>query len=126
MKRITFSRILVLLAVLLAVLAATAWPYRRLLTLRIVGLVEEPVTLNEPLPESESVTWFDDYFTLESIDSQMIAIGEPRSRPKPRNLIRLRAWPTGYQARRCITDDSACHSRFVSLSLRARGQPYKV
>ena len=36
------------------------------------------MTLNKPLPESESVTWFDDYFTLESIDSQTIAIGEPR------------------------------------------------
>ena len=78
MKRITFSRILVLLAILLAVLAATAWPYRRLLTLRIIGLIEEPAPLSEPSPELASVTWFDDYFTIESIDSQTIAIGEPR------------------------------------------------
>jgi glyoxylase-like metal-dependent hydrolase (beta-lactamase superfamily II) len=63
---------------LLALLATTAWPHRRLLALRIVGLVEEVPPLSEPLPESESIVWFDDYFTVELVDSQTIAIGEPR------------------------------------------------
>jgi glyoxylase-like metal-dependent hydrolase (beta-lactamase superfamily II) len=34
--------------------------------------------MSEPSPESESVTWFDDYFTIEFVDAQTIAIGEPR------------------------------------------------
>jgi len=72
------ARILLLTAVLVALLGTTAWPHRRLLVLRIVGLVERLPPLSEPSPESEPVTWFDDYFTIEFIDPQTIAIGEPR------------------------------------------------
>ena len=35
-------------------------------------------SLREPNIEADSVRWYDDYFTVEYIDSQTIAIGEPR------------------------------------------------
>ena len=75
MKQSKLVRTLLLAAVLFALLAATVWPNRRLLVLWIVGLVEGVPPLLEPSPESESVTWFDDYFTIEFVDSQTIAIG---------------------------------------------------
>lgn len=34
--------------------------------------------LRDPYIETDSVRWYDDYFTVEYIDSQTIAIGEPR------------------------------------------------
>jgi len=63
---------------LLILLVILAWPHRQLLMLRVLTLLEEPPTLSEPGLESESVAWFDDYFTLEFLDSETIAIGEPR------------------------------------------------
>ena len=34
--------------------------------------------LKDPLAEADFVTWYDDYYTLQYIDSTTIAIGEPR------------------------------------------------
>ena len=77
-KQTKIVRILLFAAVLSALLATAAWPHRRILGLRIIGLVEGPPPLSEPSSEPESVTWFDDYFTIEFVDAQTIAIGEPR------------------------------------------------
>jgi len=46
-----------------------------LLYLFIFGCTQ---SLREPNIEADSVRWYDDYFTVEYIDSQTIAIGEPR------------------------------------------------
>ncbi len=46
-----------------------------LLVLFIFGCTQD---LGEPDIEADSVRWYDDYFTVEYIDSQTIAIGEPR------------------------------------------------
>jgi glyoxylase-like metal-dependent hydrolase (beta-lactamase superfamily II) len=77
-KQTKIARILLLALALIALLSAAAWPQRRLLVLRVFGLMVEPPSLSEASQEPESVTWFDDYFTVEFIDPQTIAIGEPR------------------------------------------------
>ncbi len=41
----------------------------------LVGCTQE---LSEPSTEIGSVTWFDDYYTVQYIDEETIAIGEPR------------------------------------------------
>ncbi|MDJ0682869.1 MAG: MBL fold metallo-hydrolase [Xenococcaceae cyanobacterium MO_167.B52] len=64
--------------VLLVIVAALLWPQRRYLFARAGGLFLPSPTLGEPTVESRSVKWYDDYFTIEYIDSQTIAIGEPR------------------------------------------------
>lgn len=78
MTRTKIIRMLILSFVIIAVLATTVWRNRRMLVLRIEGLVQGTPSLSEPSTELESVTWFDDYFTIEFVDSETIAIGEPR------------------------------------------------
>jgi hypothetical protein len=51
---------------------------RRMVVLRVFALVQDPPGLSEPASEAEGVEWFDDYYTLQFIDSDTIAIGEPR------------------------------------------------
>ena len=46
-----------------------------ILALLIAGCSQK---LRDPTEEPASVTWYDDYFTIEYIDPQTIAIGEPR------------------------------------------------
>ncbi len=43
--------------------------------LLVLGCTQE---LEPPTEEAPSVTWYDDYFTVEYIDAETIAIGEPR------------------------------------------------
>ncbi|MGD8264120.1 MAG: MBL fold metallo-hydrolase [Desulfobacterales bacterium] len=64
--------------VLLVIVVALLWPQRRYLLVRVIGIFLPTPTLGEPTVESSSVKWYDDYFTIEYIDSRTIAIGEPR------------------------------------------------
>ena len=65
-------------AAVLLLVTVLLWPQARYLLLRAVaGFLPSP-TLGEQGVESSSVTWYDDYFTIEYIDSATIAIGEPR------------------------------------------------
>jgi glyoxylase-like metal-dependent hydrolase (beta-lactamase superfamily II) len=63
---------------LLIIITALLWPQRRYLILKVVGIFLPAPTLSEPVVEADSVKWYDDYFTVEYIDSETIAIGEPR------------------------------------------------
>ena len=45
---------------------------------RLYALSFSAPPLLEPGPESPETVWFDDYFTVEEIDSDTFAIGEPR------------------------------------------------
>jgi len=62
--------------VLVILMAIYTVKERRLLLLMAMMPSDPP--LNEPAEQPESVTWFDDYFTLKYIDANTIAIGEPR------------------------------------------------
>ncbi len=65
--------------VALALLLALAYPWRRSLVVEWVALGGgEPPPLSERIEEPEPVRWFDDYYTVELIDSNTVAIGEPR------------------------------------------------
>jgi hydroxyacylglutathione hydrolase len=68
--RVTIPLVLVIL------MAAYVVKERRLLL--IMAMTPSSSPLSEPAAQPESVTWFDDYFTIEYIDSKTIAIGEPR------------------------------------------------
>ena len=74
------SRMKIIISIALFVVVAVflLWPHRHLLIVRVIGIFLPTPTLSEPLTEADSVKWFDDYFTIEYIDSQTIAIGEPR------------------------------------------------
>lgn len=76
------ARALIILVALLITLISAAWPERRMHALRLLAFISGSQSLSEFEPESElaaeSVDWFDNYFTLEHIDLQTIAIGEPR------------------------------------------------
>ena len=62
------------------ILLATAllWPQVRYLLMRAVSLFLPTPKLGERGEESSSVTWFDDYYTIDYIDDATIAVGEPR------------------------------------------------
>ncbi|MBW2313981.1 MAG: MBL fold metallo-hydrolase [Deltaproteobacteria bacterium] len=60
-----------------------------MLLLRVYALVKSPAPLTEPTPEPEPVDWFDDYFTVEPIDADTIAIGEPRYEQQNYNYLIL-------------------------------------
>lgn len=72
--------------VLLIALLMLAYHERRLLV--VATFISTP-TLSEAAPELDSVIWFDDYFTIEYIDSQTIAIGEPRYHQQNYNYLIL-------------------------------------
>ena len=73
-------RRLALALLLVAVLFGLARVFedRRMVALRVYGLVAGPEELLEPMEEAEQTKWFDDYFTVEWIDDRTVAIGEPR------------------------------------------------
>ncbi len=72
---------------LLVIVAALFWPQRRYLTVRVAGIFLPSPTLSEPVVESDAIKWFDDYFTIEYIDSKTIAIGEPRYHQQNYNYL---------------------------------------
>ena len=51
---------------------------RGILSLKLFALMQGDVALSEMYEEKEGVRWYDDYFTIEYIDAETIAIGEPR------------------------------------------------
>jgi hydroxyacylglutathione hydrolase len=69
--------LLVFVTLLLIVLVYSV-THRRMLSLKLFALELGEVTLSEKYQEKEGVRWFDDYFTIESIDQKTFAIGEPR------------------------------------------------
>lgn len=50
----------------------------RMALTRLYALTFTPPALLEPGSEGPGTTWFDDYFTVEEIDADTFAIGEPR------------------------------------------------
>jgi hydroxyacylglutathione hydrolase len=75
-----------ILIALLITLIIFAYHERRLLV--VATFISSPV-LSEAAAEPDSVIWFDDYFTIEYIDSQTIAIGEPRYHQQNYNYLIL-------------------------------------
>jgi glyoxylase-like metal-dependent hydrolase (beta-lactamase superfamily II) len=51
---------------------------RRMLVIRTFALLQSPPPLSEITDEGEGVRWFDEYYTVQRIDRDTIAIGEPR------------------------------------------------
>ncbi|MBT4790504.1 MAG: MBL fold metallo-hydrolase [Halobacteriovoraceae bacterium] len=49
---------------------------RKIIVLKLFSFIEPVSTLREQ--DEKSATWFDDYYTIHFIDSETIAIGEPR------------------------------------------------
>lgn len=66
------------LALALLLAATLLIPFRRHVLLWIYAALVAPPPLLEPTEEGPGVRWFDDYYTVERIDEQTIAIGEPR------------------------------------------------
>ena len=52
--------------------------HRCMVAVWLFSVLEPPAALAEAGDEGPLVSWFDDYFTVEFIDSQTVAIGEPR------------------------------------------------
>jgi hydroxyacylglutathione hydrolase len=63
---------------ILIVLLLYAYTNRGMLSLKLFALTQGDVVLGEMYEEKEGVRWYDDYFTIEYIDAETIAIGEPR------------------------------------------------
>lgn len=63
---------------ILVVIVIYVFTNRSMLSLRIFALTFGEVELGEMVEEKEGVKWYDDYFTVEYIDAETIAIGEPR------------------------------------------------
>jgi len=71
-------RALLVAGVVIVVLGAAAFLFRRwvLLVLFVLFVVDDQ--LLDPVEEGPSVRWVDDYYTVEALDPQTFAIGEPR------------------------------------------------
>lgn len=69
----------------IVIVAALVYQERRLLI--VAALSSSTPPLSEATAEVDTVIWFDDYFTIEYIDSQTIAIGEPRYHQKNYNYL---------------------------------------
>ena len=65
-------------ATILLFITVLLWPQGRYLFVRAAAVFLPSPTLSDQGMESSSVIWYDDYFTIEYIDSTTIAIGEPR------------------------------------------------
>ncbi|MDY7075572.1 MAG: MBL fold metallo-hydrolase [Chloroflexota bacterium] len=81
------NKMKIIIPIALLVLVVALWPQRRLLIVRVVGLFSPIPTLSESVVGADSVEWFDDYFTIEYIDSKTIAIGEPRYHQQNYNYL---------------------------------------
>ena len=66
-----------ILAILIVALIY-AFAHREMLSLKFFAMTLGDIELGEVYKEKEGVQWYDDYFTIEYIDAQTIAIGEPR------------------------------------------------
>jgi hydroxyacylglutathione hydrolase len=72
-------RILAGVVIGLALLLVLSWPWRRSVVVELVALgAGGSVALLDPIDEPRPVEWFDDYYTVELIDTFTVAIGEPR------------------------------------------------
>lgn len=82
---LNYPKITISIALLIA-LMMFAYHERRLIL--VTTFISTP-TLSAAEAESDSVIWFDDYFTIEYIDSKTIAIGEPRYHQQNYNYLIL-------------------------------------
>ena len=68
----------IVIAVSACVLLSVIWINKTLILFALLGWAEgEPPLIDKP-DEPEQVQWFDDYYTIEYITENTIAIGEPR------------------------------------------------
>ncbi len=74
----SWARQLARLGLLFVLLGAVAFAFRRYVIALLFALLATPPPLAEPGDEGPNVEWFDDYYTVERIDAQTFAIGEPR------------------------------------------------
>jgi len=84
MRKIAWA---VLIGVVLISLAL--FSQRRMLIVRVAWLLQPELELAEPLDEGRAVEWYDDYYTVERIDPDTIAIGEPRYHQQNYNYLIL-------------------------------------
>jgi len=82
---------LILIPTLTILIGAAGLAYSRRLSLLVWLLVAtSPGTVLDSVPDSEpGVEWYDDWFTVEHIDAETIAIGEPRYWQKNYNYLIL-------------------------------------
>lgn len=73
---LTLTRV-TLAMVALAVLAAIAINLRHVILIYAIALLDTPA-LSDALDEGPLVRWHDDYFTVQALDENTFAIGEPR------------------------------------------------
>ncbi len=73
-----------ILVVLILIAAILTYQERRLL---LVMAFSSTPDLLDAAPEPDSVSWFDDYFTIEYIDAKTVAIGEPRYHQQNYNYL---------------------------------------
>ena len=69
-------KVLGIVAVILFLLLAVTVSNRHWLMLQLVGFVDVPLLIDKQ-EEGPDVSWHDDYYTLEWLDSRTVAIGEP-------------------------------------------------
>lgn len=79
----TYPKTTILVALIL-IAALLTFQERRLL---LVAAFSSTPELLDAAQEPDSVSWFDDYFTIEYIDAKTVAIGEPRYHQQNYNYL---------------------------------------
>ncbi len=80
-------RVLILSLLIAAVALGASRDPRRLLFVHIFAATTDVPPLDPPVDEGSDVRWFDDYFTVQQIDADTFAIGEPRYHDRNYNYL---------------------------------------